>query len=123
MNIVSVRKLFTLFSGEDVLDEYCPVIELALTEVSEMLLPDADENDVRLDFLCAAIANNRLQCIKNARDRSDITYAGKLVSPDQSISLAYSEKLVRDYMELCGGLINNKTFIFSAFASGEDSVS
>lgn len=123
MNAVSVKSLFKLFSGEEVLDEYAPLIDLAMTEVGEMLLPDADSSDVRLDFLCAAIANNRLQSIKNAHDRSDITYAGKLISADQNSSLIFSERLVRDYMALCGSLISKKTFIFGAFASGEDGIS
>ena len=122
MNIEKIRTLFTLFSGEDVLDTYVPLITLAVDEVNRMLLPNADSTDVRLDFLAAAIANNRLQKIKNARDRSEITFAGKMLSADRG-SLIYSEKLVSDYLQLCSELINSKTFIFSAFSCGEDGIS
>ena len=69
MNTVSVRTLFALFSDEEDTERYAPVIELALRETELMLVTGADRSDVRLDFLCAALANYRLQQIKSGQDR------------------------------------------------------
>lgn len=116
MNIESVKTLFTLFSGEDVSEKYTPLITLSVSEVEKMLLPDADPSDVRLDFLCAAVANHRLQQINSARERAEFTVAGKMLTVSQNTSLAYSEKLLCDYMNLCSELIKQKTFVFMSFS-------
>ena len=119
MNIESVKSLFSLFSGEDELERYAPVISLAMAEVGKMLLPEADPTDIRLDFLCAAAANHRLQQINAARDRTEVTYAGEMLqAPSQTRTngpLEYSERLLRDYMQLCGDLIQPKNFVFISF--------
>lgn len=116
MNIESVKTLFTLFSGEDVSEKYTPLITLSVSEVEKMLLPEADPSDIRLDFLCAAVANHRLQQINSARERSEFTVAGKMLTVSQNTALAYSEKLLRDYMNLCSELIRQKTFVFMGFS-------
>ncbi|MCM1505717.1 MAG: hypothetical protein NC177_01075 [Ruminococcus flavefaciens] len=116
MNIESVKTLFTLFSGEDVTEKYLPLITLSVSEVEKMLIPDADPSDVRLDFLCASMANHRLQQINSARERAEFTVAGKMLNTSKNTSLAYSEKLLRDYMNLCADLIRQKTFVFMSFA-------
>lgn len=113
MNIESVKTLFRMFSGEDDTEKYAPLIELALAETEKMILPDADRNDVRLAFLCAAIANHRLCQINSARDRTQITYGGKMLTNSSDSVLAYSEKLLRDYLELCSDLITPRMFTFS----------
>ncbi len=118
MNIESVKTLFTLFSGEEASENFIPVITLAVSEVEKMLLPESDPTDVRLDFLCASIANNRLQQIYSARERSEFTVAGKMLKESQNTALAYSEKLVRDYMNMCEDLIKPKTFVFMGFSYG-----
>lgn len=114
MNIDSVKSLFRMFSGEDEPEKYSPLIELSLTEVEKMLLPDADRSDVRLTFLCAAVANHRFRQIKSSRDRTEITYAGKTIKDGADSALAYSEKLLRDYLELCSELISPQIFTFFA---------
>lgn len=116
MNLESVKTLFTLFSGEDVSEVYTPVILLAVSEVEKMLLPEADRSDIRLEFLCASVANHRLQQIKSARERYEFTVAGKMLSSSQGGMTAESEKLLRDYMQLCDDLIKPKTFIFMGFS-------
>lgn len=119
MNIESVKTLFTLFSGEEELGRYSPLITLAMAEVEKMLLPDADPTDIRLDFLCAATANHRLQQLNAAHDRTEVTFAGDMLqAPSQvrtSGPLAYSESLLRDYMQLCEDLIQPKNFVFLSF--------
>lgn len=116
MNIEAVKTLFTLFSGEDVSEKYTPLINLSVSEVEKILLPDADPSDIRLDFLCASIANHRLQQINSARERSEFTVAGKMLTVSQNTAVSYSEKLLRDYMNLCSDLIKQKTFVFMSFS-------
>lgn len=118
MNIESVKTLFTLFSGEDISETYTPIITLAVSEIEKMLVPEANNEDIRLEFLCAAIANHRLQQINSARERAEFTVAGKMLTASQNTALAYSEKLLRDYMNMCDDLIKPKTFMFMSF-SGE----
>ena len=113
MNIESVKSLFRMFSGEDDSEKYAPLIELALSETEKMLLPDADRSDVRLNFLCAAVANHRCRQIISSRDRTEITYAGKMLRDGKDSALAYSEKLLRDYLELCSDLVKPQTFTFA----------
>ena len=120
MNIESVKTLFTLFSGEDVTEKYTPLINLSVLELEKMLLPDADPSDIRLDFLCASMANHRLQQINSSRERAEFTVAGKMLTTSQNTAVAYSEKLVYDYMNLCSDLIQPKTFVFMSFADVEE---
>lgn len=120
MNIESVKSLFTLFSGEGDCDKYAPFIDLAVSETERMLLPDADTSDIRLDFLSAAIANHRLQQINSARDRTRVTYSGKMLKESDNSFLACSERLLHDYIGLCSDLIRPQSFTFIGFsAKGE----
>lgn len=120
MNIESVKTLFTLFSGEDVTEKYLPLISLSVSEVEKMLLPNADSSDVRLDFLCASMANHHLQQINSSRERAEFTVAGKMLTTSQNTAVAYSEKLLRDYINLCSDLIKPQTFVFMSFSEVEE---
>ena len=120
MNIESVKSLFTLFSGECDSEKHSPIITLSMMEVEKMLLPEINENDIRLDFLSAAIANHRLQQINSARDRTQVTYAGKMVSDNSKSSLEYSERMLKDYIQLCEDLIRPRAFMFMSFSYGGD---
>lgn len=121
MNIESVKSLFRLYSGEEDIGEYMPLITLAAEEVKCMLRPDADDDDVRLGFLCAALANYRLQQANAAHDRSESTYAGKMkYSSESGTVLKYARNLLSEYMQLCGDLITDGSFVFASFgADGE----
>ena len=117
MNIEAVKSLFTLFTGENDVENYMPIIELAISEVQKSLVPGADIGDTRLGFLCAATANFRLCQINAARDRTATTIGGKMLTPDTGGGiLAHAEKLLMDYMELCEDLITSKAFMFIANA-------
>lgn len=121
MNIESVKSLFTLFSGEESSEKYMPLISLAAAETETMLAEGADSGDIRLDFLCAAIANYRLQQINAAHDRTESTYAGRMTSSaGNSGALKYAEKLLADYINLCGSLITPKTFMFMSFGTDSE---
>ncbi|HRR76596.1 MAG TPA: hypothetical protein P5191_07255 [Ruminococcus sp.] len=120
MNIESVKSLFMLFSGEEDAERYAPLIRLAVKETGDMLLPDADSEDIRLDFLSAAIAFYRMRRILAARDREKYTYAGKMPAVGQDSSAAYAERLLRDYLDLCSDLIRSDTFVFMSFSGGKE---
>ena len=113
MDIESVKSLFTMFSGEECADRYMPLILLSIGEVERIVLPETDMTDMRLHFLCAVMANYRLQELKSAQDRSKITYAGKLISGKDS-PLEYAHRLLKEYYDMCRGLIYPETFVFSA---------
>ncbi|MCD7890305.1 MAG: hypothetical protein LUG26_00580 [Ruminococcus sp.] len=116
MNIETVKSIFQLISGEEDTETHLPFIELAVLETEKMLTDGADTEDARLDFLCAAIANFRLQQANSARDRSESVYAGRLISSsDSGSTLEFSEKLLLDYMNLCEDLIDSRTFVFMRF--------
>lgn len=115
MNIESIKTLFTLFSGEDVSEKYMPLIALSVAEVEKMLLPETNPADMRLDFLCASMANYKLQQINSARERSEYTISGKMLKESQNTSLKFAEQLLHDYMNICSELISEKTFIFMGF--------
>lgn len=118
MNIESIKPLFQLFSGEDDIGRFMPLITLAAAETERMLTDGADRSDIRLDFLGAAIANYRLQQINAAHDRTESTYAGRLAADcGNSGSLRYAEKLLSDYINLCGDLIKPRTFMFMSFGT------
>jgi hypothetical protein len=119
VNIESVKSLFELFSGEES-ESFAPLISLSLAETEKMLLPEADTSDVRLDFLAAAMANYRLQQINSSRDRTQATYAGKMLSAGSGSPVSGAEKLLRDYMQLCGDLIRPKVFVFAGTSGRED---
>ncbi|MCM1316230.1 MAG: hypothetical protein NC205_03985 [Prevotella sp.] len=116
MNIESVKTLFELFSGEEASEKYIPLITLSVIEVERMLLPDVDHSDMRLDFLCAAFANHKLQEVNAARERSEYTSAGKMLTVSQNTALKYAKNLLHDYMNLCAELIKEKTFVFMGFS-------
>lgn len=112
MNIESVKSLFKMFSGEDNVDEYEPLIGLALAETEKLLLPQADRSDIRLSFLCAAMANHRLCQIRAARDKTQAAYSGTMLTDSTKRIVENSEKLLRDYLELCSDIITPQMFTF-----------
>lgn len=115
MNIESVKSLFTVFSGEEVTDAYTQIINLAVYETEKMLVPGCDTSDIRIEFLCAATANYRLQQINAAHDRSESVYAGSMAElKSGKTALAYAEKLLADYMNMCADIIVPRTFMFMA---------
>lgn len=121
MNIESVKNIFALFSGETDLEKFSPIIALAVCETEKMLVSESTNGDIRLDFLCAALANYRLQQMNAAHDRSESTYMDKAVTSGQdSGTLKYAEKLLQDYINLCSDIIKPRTFMFAAFCCGSE---
>ena len=77
MNRTNIRNLFLLFSGEDNCDTLMPFIDISIMEITKILKPDADDEDIRLDFLCAANANYRYQQAKIRKGQFGIYLCGK----------------------------------------------
>ena len=122
MNTETVTSLFLLFSGEESAQEYEPVISLAMRLTSEMLLTEADTTDVRIDFLAAAMANYHVQQLKCARDRTTVTFAGKMLTEHDGSALRSAGRLLKDYMQLCEDIIKPRSFIFAGFSDSEEEI-
>jgi len=123
MDIQTIVSAFELFTGEENGDDYYQLILLAVSEVGRILLPDADTTDIRLVFLCAALAFYRLQQILAARERAAFTYAGKVLKESQNTAYEYAKELLRDYLQIADDLVSSRNFIFSSFAGGEELIS
>lgn len=120
MNSENVKSLFTLFSGEEYSSNFAPFLEISTIQVKKMLVEDADEDDSRLDFLCAALANYRYRLAEFSADRSEYTYAGKMLGSSVGKLLNFSESLLKDYFHLCRDLINGSDFVFMSTPGGDE---
>ncbi len=119
INVDVVQTLFNLFSGQKSENDN-HFIMMARRETEEMLLPDTDETDERVSFLCAAIANYRYQQAKAAADNSMYTYAGEMIQAKKNTPLAFAESMLRDYYQLCRNIIKPQNFVFMGFSKEED---
>ena len=120
MDIQKVTEIFEIMTGETNSAKYIKLIYLSMREIDTLLRPNADISDLRLCFLCAALAFYRLQQILAARERAEVTYAGKVLKESQNTAYEYAKQLLRDYMQICKDLITSETFVFSSFSSGEE---
>lgn len=111
INIDIVQSIFSLFSGQENVKN-SPFIILAIEETKRILLPDIYEEDERINFLCAAIANYRYQQAKASGDRSAYTYAGEMIKADKNTPLAFAESMLRDYYQMCHDIIKPQNFVF-----------
>lgn len=123
MDIQTILRVFELFTGEENSDDYYQLVVFAVSEVESLLLPDADNTDIRLNFLCGALAFYRLQQILAARERAAVTYGGKVLKESQNTAYEYAKELLRDYLQICRDLLKAKNFTFSSFSSGEELIS
>lgn len=120
MDIQKITEIFELMTGEENSSEYMKLIYLSMREIDDILRPNADLSDLRLCFLCAALAFYRLQQILAARERADVTYAGKVLKESQNTAYEYAKQLLKDYFQMCRSLITVETFVFGSFSSGEE---
>lgn len=113
MDVSRILHLFTLFSGERSEAVAVPLVEGAMAEVRGRLRADADETDLRLCYLCAAVANLRHTEMLAARDRLTRTAAGsvsELHNAAEKFELA--EALVSAYRASCRTLLEDTAFCF-----------
>lgn len=116
MNLYNVMAVFELISGESVNAGWQSVVELSVSEVTRMLLPDADPADERLEYLAASIANLKVQQILAASAKYENAFVGKMKSNGEATTVKYARSLMRDYCQMCSDLIKPQTFIFAAFS-------
>ena len=121
MDMERVAALFTLFSGETDVETYQPVIDASAREVRQMLRKDADETDVRLTYLAAAIANQHYTELCGAREKALATFAGTIARQnDASQQLYFAKQLVYSYQTLCASLVVTPEFQFRTIGGCAD---
>lgn len=113
VNLHIVGSLFTLFSGEEDVKRYMPLLSSAMEEINARLRIDVNTADMRLYYLAAAVANLRYTQITAARDKALATYAGTIArQSDASQQLRFAENLVSTYEGLCSELLKDKKQFF-----------
>lgn len=118
MDINMVRSLFSLFSGESDTVQYLPLFDAAEKEVQRKLRSEADAEDVRLNYLIAAVANVHFSEIYGAREKALATYAGKFTRETEGErQLRFARHLVASYTTLCSDLLEDATFHFLGVSS------
>ncbi|MDE6730821.1 MAG: hypothetical protein K2J71_08630 [Oscillospiraceae bacterium] len=115
-NLHIITSLFSFFTGEDDPDPFLPLLTASVQEVRSVLLKNADESDVRLCYLVAAVANLRYTEIHGTRENCLATYAGTISSDsDYTKRIQFAKQLVRSYQGLCRDLIQEANgFLISA---------
>lgn len=115
MNMQMIYSLFRLFSGEEDSEKYMPLILSSIEEVKASLKTQESITEIRLCYLAAAVANLRCTQIFGARETALATYAGNLLKEsDLSHQVRFAEQLVNSYKALCGDLLKEENFFFSA---------
>ena len=112
MDMQMIGGLFTLFSGETDVSGYLPLLSLAAAEVRRALRDGADETDVRLCYLAAAVANLRYQEIWGIRGGETAVYAGNIAAAPDGVRGSMAERLVSAYRAACAELLRDETFFF-----------
>ena len=114
MDMQMIYSLFRLFSGEEDAQKYMPVLTTAIQEVKSSLRSQEDEQEVRLCYLAAAVANLRYTQIFGAQQKALATYAGTAAKEsDFSHQIRFAEQLVNSYKSLCHDLIQEENFFFA----------
>lgn len=113
MNMQMIGSLFALFSGEQDVQKFLPLLMTAVQEVLQMLRGEADGSEVRLCYLAAAIANLRYTQMYGAQEKALATYAGTIArQSDSDQQLRFAKQLVYSYRGLCADLIRDTDFVF-----------
>lgn len=115
MNTTQITSLFTLFSGEVDTEKYTPLINSAISQVSNQLKEDADSEDIRLDYLCAAIANYRYSQITCVKNKIAYTYAGSADCKGNSqMEYDFAKELMLEYYKAAADILRDDEFVFSS---------
>ncbi len=122
MNLENIKSLFTLFSSETNILKYQPLIDCAVEQVKSQLKSDASILDIRLDYLCAAIANYRYTQITCVKNKVAYTYAGTADGEGNSqLEYDFSRELMNEYFKAASDLLKDTGFVFVS-CGGENSV-
>lgn len=121
MNMLNIKSLFTLFSSEEDVTKYLPLIESSLDLLRRKIKKGADSTDVRLDYLCAAIANFRYTQITCVKNKVAYTYAGTADSEGNSqLEYDFSRELMNEYFRAAAELLVDSEFVFASISDGGD---
>ncbi len=113
MDMHMIGSLFSLFSGEQDMQQHMPLLMSAIREVTAKLRTGADGTDVRLNYLAAGIANLRYTQMHGAREKALATYAGTIArQSDDEQQFQFALRLVRSYQALCSDLLCDDEFVF-----------
>ncbi|MBR7083919.1 MAG: hypothetical protein IKI37_01895 [Oscillospiraceae bacterium] len=114
MDMQMIYSLFRLFSGEEDSQKYMPILTASVQEVKASLLNPDSEQEVRLCYLAAAVANLRYTQMFGAQQKALATYAGNVAKEsDLSHQIRFAEQLVRSYKSLCADLVQEQEFFFA----------
>ena len=113
MQKAKVMQLFRLFACLEHAEPFADLAEAAMESVTQELRPDADPDDIRLDYYAAACANLQYKRMIAAQSCS-LTSAGSAAAQnagDRQCGLA--ESLQREYRKAAAGLLRDDAFVFA----------
>ena len=113
MQKAKVMQLFRLFACLEHAEPFADLADAAMESVTQELRPDADPDDIRLDYYAAACANLQYKRMIAAQSCS-LTSAGAAAAQnagDRQCDLA--ESLQREYRKAAAGLLRDDAFVFA----------
>ncbi|MDR0919304.1 MAG: hypothetical protein LBM93_08685 [Oscillospiraceae bacterium] len=117
MDITQITPLFILFSGQNDVEIYTPIIQNAIREVQSMLKVGTNQTDERLPFVAASVANYRYTQITAARDKIAYTPAGKIDETHNGIQqFDFAKSLMEQYMCSIKDLLKDDCFSFTGIS-------
>ena len=119
MDRLKIQKILALFTGDEYDEKYDPLIDLAIPETAKLLRPGVENEDPRVPFICAAMANYRFRLMRCASDTGKYTYAGKVDEAGQQHKLEFAERMLKEYLTLSRDILKNGEFVFMGFSGKE----
>ncbi len=114
MNAAECMRLFVKFTGLADGTPYQHLVDGAITEVSHLLLPDADAEDARLNAYAAAIAHLHFVQFLAAKAECAPTYAGTAAQQRDMQAICHAaETLAAEYRSAAADLLQDPHFVFT----------
>lgn len=115
MDIDMIKALFSMYSGEENVLPWLPLILMSVHEVEGLLKKDADKRDPRISALGAAHANVRYVQSTAARDKLSHTHAGTAAKNGNGAEkLDFACKLYSQIRDGCAELLADREFSFAS---------
>ena len=106
------RRLFLLFACLQHAEEWEPLIQSAVQQVTGSLREGADPSDIRLCYYAAALANLRYRTLIAAQGGISPSYAGKLPAErDDGGACALARRLAEDYRANAADLLRDDSAV------------
>ncbi|MBR4200355.1 MAG: hypothetical protein IKQ91_03640 [Oscillospiraceae bacterium] len=113
MQDAKIKQLFRLFACLEDAKPFYDLAEAAMMQVKDELREDADQNDIRLSYYAAALAN---LCYRQmiAAEASAQTYAGGVSGgKNGAAQCELAERLMLAYRKAAAPLLRDDAFVFS----------